>query len=112
MPYILKDNKNNSSIKNFHYGGTGGSVIDINIFNHTSMLWNIPTNCNVTIYNIEDLWLSFVVSYYYGWTIKRSFLPVNDYTNTVTQENALYLTLRNEKQVLLEYLQKTYKWIR
>ena len=112
MPYILKDNKNNSSIKNFHYGGTGGSVIDINIFNHTSMLWNIPTNCNVSIYNIEDLWLSFVVSYYYGWTIKRSFLPVNDYTNTVTQENALYLTLRNEKQVLLEYLQKTYKWIR
>ena len=70
------------------------------------------TICNVSIYNIEDLWLSFVVSYYYGWTIMRSFLPVNDYTNTVTQENALYLTLRNEKQVLLEYLQKTYKWIR
>ena len=111
MPYILKDNNNNQPILEFHYGATCGCIIDLHIFNDTSELWNIPNDCPVSIYNIEDLWLSFVVSYYYGWNIKRSFLPVNDYTNTTTQENALYLSLRNEKQVLLEYLQKTYKWI-
>ena len=111
MPYILKDNNNNQPILEFHYGATCGCIIDLHIFNDTSKLWNIPNDCPVSIYNIEDLWLSFVVSYYYGWNIKRSFLPLEEYTNTTTQENALYLSLKNEKQVLLEYLQKRYKWI-
>ena len=55
----------NKDIKKFHYGGTGGSIIDTSIFNNKSLLWDIPNDLpsKVSIYNIEDLWLSFIIIY-------------------------------------------------
>lgn len=57
------------------YGGPGGSIIDINIFNDDSILWNIPPDLpqNTKVYNIDDIWLSFIIKYEYNWKIYRSF---------------------------------------
>jgi len=98
-----------------HYGATCGSIIDVNIFNEKSELWNIPLN--IKVYNIEDLWLSFVIIYYYNWNIKRSFLPelrsLNvDNTNKDINIHSLWKTLHNEKQLLLEYLINNYDYIK
>ena len=70
----------------FHYGGTGGSVIDTSIFNDKSLLWDIPNDLptGVSVYNIEDLWLSSIMIYYYNWTIQRTFLtPIIIYLNLI-----------------------------
>lgn len=112
-------NKNLSINDKLHYGATCGCIIDINIFNETSELWNTPTNLpeNVTVYNIEDLWLSFVINYYYDWNIKRSFLTEKLSLNTNTKnsdinEHSLWKTLKREKKILLEYLVNNYDFIK
>jgi hypothetical protein len=102
----------NNNNKMLHYGGTGGSIIDTNIFKSDSRLWKIPTDLPVSVYNIEDLWLSFIITYYYNWKICPSCLPTSEYTNKDTQNNALYKTLKNEKQYLLKYLQNKYNWLK
>ena len=93
---------------NFDYGSTCGAIIDTSIFYQQSKLWDIPNDLpeNITIYNIEDLWLSFVIKKYYNWEIKRSFLPEKITLNTNDKCNAhsLWITLKKEKQKLLEYL--------
>jgi glycosyltransferase involved in cell wall biosynthesis len=108
----LVNNLNKEKTK-FHYGGTGGSIIDTSIFNEDSFLWNIPTDLpkNVSIYNIEDLWLSFIIIYYYNWTIQRTFLlPIINRDNE-TETVALYKTLIDQKQQLIDYIIKKYKWL-
>jgi hypothetical protein len=93
--------------KEFHYGGTGGMIIDVSIFNSTSKLWDIPTDLpsNTTVYNIEDLWLSFIERKVYGWTIQRSFLPeTGALIKNTSDPNSLYLSLHTQKQNLLNYL--------
>jgi glycosyltransferase involved in cell wall biosynthesis len=113
---IIKINKNSNDIIspdiNFHYGGTGGSIIDINIFNSNSKLWDVPTNTlYYTPYNIEDLWLSFVIIYYYGWEIKCSNLPEKktlNYNGSNSKNQALYGNLIKEKQLFLQYLTYNY----
>ena len=97
----------------FHYGGTGGSVIDTSIFNKKSLLWNIPNDLptGVSVYNIEDLWLSFIMIYYYNWTIQRTFLTPIINNDNHTEEVALYKTLKDQKQKLIDYLINKYKWL-
>jgi len=99
---------------NFHYGGMCGSIIDTSIFNKKSKLWDIPSDLpkNVNVYNIEDLWLSFIIIKYYDWEIKSSFLPEQMSLNNDKKcdKYSLWKTLIKEKQDLLEYLyhQKCY----
>jgi hypothetical protein len=102
-----------SEYVDFHYGGTGGCIIDVSIFNKNSSLWETQTDLpdGVTVYNIEDLWLSFVVRKNYGWNIKRSFLPESSTLNTKgsnSQMQSLYKLLGYHKQKLLQYLVTKY----
>jgi glycosyltransferase involved in cell wall biosynthesis len=95
-------------VKRFHYGGTGGCIIDINIFGRESNLWKVPEpNKAFDVFNIEDLWLSFVVTHGYGWTIQRSFLPC---THTIGTKNALWKTLKRQKTHMLHYLIHVCRW--
>jgi hypothetical protein len=100
-------------IRDFDYVATCGCIIDINIFNETSLLWNIPTDLptGVSIYNIEDLWLSFIVKGGYNWKNKRSFLPPSDDINKSSEESnkqCLFASLKKEKQLLFKYLIEKY----
>jgi len=97
-----------NTIQNIHYGATCGCIIDVNIFNENSDLWKIPQDLpdNLTIYNIEDLWLSYIVRSY-GWSIKDSFLPhleTLNKINTNSDEQSLWKILKTEKQLLFKYL--------
>uniref|UniRef100_A0A6C0ESP2 Glycosyltransferase 2-like domain-containing protein n=1 Tax=viral metagenome TaxID=1070528 RepID=A0A6C0ESP2_9ZZZZ len=100
-------NNNPHINERLHYGATCGCIIDIKIFNDNSELWRLPTNLpeNVTIYNIEDLWLSYIIICY-GWNIKRSFLPeqISLNLNSESEKESLWCRLINEKQLLLEFL--------
>lgn len=116
---IIKINRNLTNSNNkindnetFHYGGTGGSIIDVNIFNINSKLWEVPTNTqNFSVYSIEDLWLSFVMTYYYGWEIKYSNLleKTLNFKNSNSKKQSLYSNLIKEKQLFLEYLTYNYE---
>jgi len=103
-----------SQMTSLHYGGTGGSIIDINVFTKTSALWNVPKDLpvGVSIYNIEDLWLSFVVRRIYHWTIhSHSFKPkpIEDDTNSNSGGSvALWEGLKKEKQLLFVHLVKMF----
>jgi hypothetical protein len=97
------------NITAFQYGGTCGSILDVSIFRPDSKLWEIPNDLpeGVLIYNIEDLWLSFVIRKYYGWSIQRTFLPEKHTLNTsgsASEGNALFKSLYPQKRVLLNYL--------
>jgi len=103
----------NPEIKEFHYGGTGGSILDVSIFRSDSKLWDIPKDLpeGVSIYNIEDLWLSFVIRKYYGWSIQRTFLPDKNIINikgSSAEANSLYKIIYAQKQLLLTYLIGTF----
>jgi hypothetical protein len=96
-----------------HYGGTGGSIIDTTVFRQGSKLWELPQDlhASTTIYNIEDLWLSFIIRKIYGWTIERSPYKEACTLNSPNSDSAaaaLYVGLRSEKQQLLEYLVAKY----
>lgn len=96
-------------ITDYHYGATCGCIIDVNIFNEQTELFNIPNNLN--IYNIEDLWLSYVIIYYYKWDIKRSYLPEKMSLNKIYKESddqSLWKKLIHEKQIVFENLFKNY----
>jgi glycosyltransferase involved in cell wall biosynthesis len=101
-----------TEITEFDYGATCGCIIDVNIFNENTELWDIPKNLpkNVTVYNIEDLWLSYVVRYFYNWKIKRSFLPEKETINEIDNcgKHSLYLSLYEEKQKLFEHLTRRF----
>jgi hypothetical protein len=93
----------------FHYGGTGGSIIDVTIFNIDSELWTIPTDLpsTICIYKIEDLWLSFILRKIYHWNIKRSFLPDTKsiaFKPGCVDKDALATSLKKEKNIFLKYL--------
>jgi hypothetical protein len=96
-------NNSNEEIKYFDYGGVGFSIIDSNIFNEDSFLFNLP-NIDIDIKKIDDLWLSYIIKNKYNWNIKRSFLPPKNFTDKETSANSLYLSLKEDKQKLLKYL--------
>jgi hypothetical protein len=96
-----------------HYGGTGGAIIDVSIFNSVSKLWDVPTELpsDTTVYNLEDLWLSYILRKEYGWNITRTFLPEHltlNLANSNSEAVALYKLLQKHKIILLEYLVKKY----
>lgn len=94
------------------YNGTGGSLIDVSIFYNNSPLWNEPDDLpeSVSIYNIEDLYLSFVAKYELGYSLKRSFLPEISTLNNSNQSNqvSLWHGLVEKKRLLLLYLINKY----
>ena len=94
------------------YNGTGGSLIDVSIFYNNSPLWNKPDDLpeGVSIYNIEDLYLSFVSKYELGYSLKRSFLPERRTLNNFNQSNqvSLWHGLLEKKRSLLLYLVNKY----
>jgi len=92
-----------------HFGATCGAIIDTTIFSHSSKLWEVPVGLrdNTLVYNIEDLWLSFIVRKVYGWVINRSFLPELRSLNTPgssSEKQCLYVSLYNQKRILMQYL--------
>lgn len=104
--YECRDNKK-ENIKGCQYIGTAGSIIDVNIFNNNSIIWNIPTDLpkGVSIYNIEDLWLSYIC-FQYNYKLERSFLPeIKNLTEKHLNINkSLSSSLKKEKQLLFLYL--------
>lgn len=101
-------NTNKYNLTYFDYGGTGGCIIDTNIFNESSEIWNL-SRIDLPIKKMEDLWLSYVISLY-DWKIKNSNLKPNMFTDKTTINNALWKTLKEEKQKYLEYLILTKGW--
>lgn len=103
-----------TDVRVIHYAATCGAIIDTTIFRQGSRLWDIPEDLptGVTVYNIEDLWLSFIIRRIYGWTIERS--PYKE-ACTLNKPNsnsaavALYVGLKSEKQLLLDYLVAKYE---
>ena len=49
--------------------------------------------------------------YYYNWNIKRTFLTPIINSDDQVEEVALYKTLKDQKQKLIDYLIKKYKWL-
>ena len=108
-------NQKKKDIIDCDYIGTGGCLIDTKIFNNNSPLWKIPNNLpeNVLIYNIEDLWLSFIAKYLLNYKLKRSFLPIFKCFNKINKNSnavSLFRTLKKEKQLLLKYLVNKYNF--
>jgi len=101
-------------ITDVDYVGTGGSLIDISIFYENSLFWKISNddlNLNITIYNIEDLLLSFIAKFEFNYQLKRSFLPEYLSINNIDKKSSnvsLWKTLKEDKQILLDYLVKKY----
>jgi len=96
-------------IEYFDYGGTGFSIIDVNIFNDNSLIWK-PFKEIISVYKkIEDLWLSYVCAEY-GWKTTRSFLPPNIFDDENTKKVSLCSMLKYEKQEMLECLVLKHKW--
>jgi GT2 family glycosyltransferase len=100
-------------LDNFHFGATCGCIIDVNIFNENTELWNIPTDLpnDVTVYNIEDLWLSYVILNHYKWKIKRTFLPEKysfNQKNSASDAVSLWHQLKNQKTFLFNKLFTNY----
>ena len=84
-----------------HYVGTGGAIIDINIFRSDSLLFSIPNDLpdKVTVLNIEDLWLSFICNLY-GYIKSRTLLAP---FIVKADEVSLCVGLIKEKEILLKY---------
>jgi hypothetical protein len=105
-PYELRQLKRRE-ICDFHYGGTGGSIVDVNIFSRNSKLWEKPTDLpqGTMISNIEDLWLSFILRKEYGWTIPRAYLPDKGLIpEKHSNKTALWPSMIEPKCKLLVYL--------
>lgn len=80
----------------FDYGGTGGCILDTNIFKNE----NLYKYEDDSILYIEDLWLSYIIQNTPGWVIKNSHLPMQ----LAKSENMLSSTIKPHKQKLFEKL--------
>jgi hypothetical protein len=87
------------SMKEFHYGGTCGCVIDTNIFR-----FNILFRCPMEYRNIEDLWLSYIVKQVVGGKINLIRLPIKMHQFDNEGETALWKTIGERKSVFLRRL--------
>jgi hypothetical protein len=92
-------NSKYDSMKEFHYGGTCGCVIDSNVFR-----FNILFQCPAEYRNIEDLWLSYVVKQIIGGKINLIRLPVKMHQFDNEGETALWKTIGERKSVFLRLL--------
>lgn len=87
------------SMKELHYGGTCGCVIDANIFR-----FNAVFHCPNEYRNIEDLWLSYVVKQIVGGKINLIREPIKMHQFDNEGETALWKTIGERKSVFLRLL--------
>ena len=91
------------------YVGGCGFIIDTDVFK-IKELWEEPTDLpdGVTIYNIDDLWLSFIARKN-GFILERSYLPQQktlNYNESLSKKRSLCNQLSEQKQKLFLYLLK------
>jgi len=84
------------SVTEFDYGGTGGCIVDANVF-----LFSMVFQCPRQYRNIEDLWLSFVVKQILGGVIHVVRDPLARHVFSNEHRTALYKTLKPEKTAFL-----------
>ena len=87
------------TMKEFHYGGTCGCVIDANIFR-----FNVLFQCPNEYRNIEDLWLSYIVKQVVGGKINLIREPIKMHQFDNEGETALWKTIGERKSVFLRLL--------
>ena len=101
-------------ITQFHYGGPCGCIIDTQIFSTESELWTLPKLPDgLSVFTMDDIWLSFVLKHIYKWTIERSFLPETANFNNESahsNEQSLWHQLKTQKTQFLHHLINKYKW--
>jgi hypothetical protein len=85
--------------KEFDYGGTGGSIIDTNVF-CSSILFRCPKSYR----NIEDLWLSFVIKHVFGAVIGIVANPIDAFTFEDSDDTAIWNNIMKEKEDFLKLL--------
>lgn len=98
---IFEDFKQYESLKEFDYGGTGGCIIDTNIFR-----FNILFRCPKFYRNIEDLWLSFIVKQVIGGKINIINEPIKMQQFNNQNKTALCKTIKSNKTDFLQLLMK------
>jgi hypothetical protein len=100
-------------ITEFHYGGPGFSIIDTQIFNSNSILWdfeNWGNELKQTVYKMDDIMLSWTISKLKDWKIKRSFNPPH---RTIKDKKAISKPLNKsgKKAKFVEYLNNLSNWV-
>jgi hypothetical protein len=103
LPHCLRNNKR--YINKFKYGGPGGSIIDVEIFNQESILWDIPNDLpdSINIYQLDDIWISYVIDKL-NWGIIRSFLPITPINDKLISKTAIGHMIKDDKTVIMSYL--------
>ena len=107
-------NHTKAHVKYFQYGGPGGCIIDTQVFSKGSDLWKLPNlPKGLSVFTMDDLWLSYVTTHKYKWTIERSFLPeastFND-DSVHSYQQSLWPQLKTQKTQFLHYLIDKGKW--
>lgn len=88
--------------KEFDYGGTGGSIIDTNVFS-LDLMFRCPKHYR----NIEDLWLSFIMKHVLGTSIGIVVNPINAFSFRDSDDTAIWTNIMQEKEDFLKVLCKT-----
>ena len=103
LPHCLRNNKR--YINKFKYGGPGGSIIDVEIFNKESILWDIPDDLpdSINIYQLDDIWISYIIDKL-NWNIIRSFLPITPINDKLISKTAISPMVKEGKSLLMSYL--------
>ena len=92
--------KNNTGSHYVHYGGTGGSIIDASIF-ETPHVFRCPPEMR----NIEDLWLSHVVTTQLGGSVTgMQNTSLISFDMNIAKTHAQHITLGDNKQMCFERL--------
>ena len=100
-------------ITEFHYGGPGFSIIDTQIFNSNSKLWefeNWRDELKENVYRMDDIMLSWTISKLKDWKIKRSFNPP---CQTIKDKKSISKPLNKsgKKAKFVEYLNNLSNWL-
>jgi hypothetical protein len=84
-------------IEAFDHAGTGGCIIDTNIF-----LEDMVFKCPIEYRCVEDLWLSFVIRNIWKKTLPRTYIvpTLNHFADS--EATALYSTIKSLKTKLLK----------
>lgn len=82
------------------YCGTGGMITDCALFKE-DLIRTPPIEYKF----VEDLWMSYVAKYEFGYKLLGCEAPIKIIVDNKDQ----YVGLKNEKQQLLNYLNKKYK---
>lgn len=91
-----------AALKEFHYGGTCGCIIDTNVFRFETLF-----RCPDEYRNIEDLWLSYVIKQIIGGKINITRLPIVMHQFENESQTALWRTIGERKSVFLRHLIET-----